>query len=340
LDGKQDSLKGKCKMKKMGRSPRVSVVIPLYNQKEFIGDAIQSVLGQSYKNIEIIVVNDGSTDNPVDVLSQYRNDIIEINQENRGLSGARNSGIRRAGGDYVQLLDADDLLTENKIERQLKYFRQGNSDLPYCRIQTLHNKKRIISERPDPVIKDMFSHYYLLWKPYPTPIHSLLFPMDIFRKHGLFDEEMKANEDRYFLAKLAISGTGFVRQDFTGGFYREHPSSMNADPLFMMEAMIHFYKVINKDLGHRFLLDKYKYNGSQMLRANCTFFYMFHIRKGTERKILKGMKEILKKHGVPLYADPLESRFRNGKLTKMKAACYYRRYMNTLKCKRGMSSGS
>ena len=86
-----------------------SVIIPNYNHAQYLGDAIQSVLDQTYRNFEIIVVDDGSTDNSREVVAGFGDQVNYIWQENRGLSAARNTGIRRAKGTYIGLLDADDM---------------------------------------------------------------------------------------------------------------------------------------------------------------------------------------------------------------------------------------
>src|ERR687898_2206392 len=87
----------------------VTVVIPCYNQAHFLGEAIESVLSQSYPNFEIIVVDDGSTDNTSEVASRYEG-VRLVRQENRGLAGARNTGIKHSEGEYLVFLDADDRL--------------------------------------------------------------------------------------------------------------------------------------------------------------------------------------------------------------------------------------
>jgi glycosyltransferase involved in cell wall biosynthesis len=88
----------------------VSVIIPTYNHAQYVGDAIQSVLDQEYRNFEIIVVDDGSTDDSQAVVAEFGAQVRYIWQENRGLSAARNTGIEAANGAYISLLDADDML--------------------------------------------------------------------------------------------------------------------------------------------------------------------------------------------------------------------------------------
>src|ERR687898_2245292 len=101
--------------------PLVTVVIPCYNQAHFLGEAIESVLSQSYEHFEIIVVDDGSTDETSEVASRYEG-VRLIRQENRGLAGARNRGLEEAKGEYVVFLDADDRLLPGALEAGLGCF--------------------------------------------------------------------------------------------------------------------------------------------------------------------------------------------------------------------------
>src|SRR5215204_1328714 len=99
----------------------VSVVIPCYNQAHFLGEAIESVLAQSYPNFEIIVVDDGSPDNTSEVAASYPR-VRLVRQENQGLSAARNSGLARSEGEYVVFLDADDRLLPGALQAGLECF--------------------------------------------------------------------------------------------------------------------------------------------------------------------------------------------------------------------------
>jgi glycosyltransferase involved in cell wall biosynthesis len=97
----------------------VSVVIPCYNQARFLGEAIESVLSQSYRAFEVVVVDDGSTDNTSEVVARYAGadaGVRLIRQENRGLAGARNRGLAEAEGEYVVFLDSDDRLLPDALQ--------------------------------------------------------------------------------------------------------------------------------------------------------------------------------------------------------------------------------
>ena len=99
----------------------LSVVIPTYNCGAFVGQAIDSALAQTYPAVEVVVVDDGSTDDTAERLRAYGGRIRVVTQENRGLSAARNAGIAAAGGTYVALLDSDDAFHPRKLEFQLRH---------------------------------------------------------------------------------------------------------------------------------------------------------------------------------------------------------------------------
>ncbi len=102
----------------------VSVVIPTHNLAAYLGKAIESALRQSYKNLEIIVVDDGSTDDTETIANRYRDKIVYLKQEKRGVAAARNRGIRASRGEYVAFLDADDFWLPLKLEEQIPYLAQ------------------------------------------------------------------------------------------------------------------------------------------------------------------------------------------------------------------------
>ena len=100
--------------------PKVSVIIPTYNREEFISETIESVLNQTYKDFEIIVIDDGSTDNTKRKLEKFNSKIKLIEQKNSERAISRNNGVKNAGGVYIAFLDSDDLWTTNKLEKQIE----------------------------------------------------------------------------------------------------------------------------------------------------------------------------------------------------------------------------
>lgn len=306
--------------------PEVSVIIPLYNQKQYVGEAIESVLDQSYSGIEMIVVNDGSTDNPFPILEKYERKIILINQKNKGLAAARNTGIEHASGEYLQFLDADDFLHKDKIKLQLEFSEIRDNIISYCEIiQYDQNSQRTYLSYIGEV-KDIFTHLYNFWYPYPLPIHSLLIKKEIFRKFGLFDEELKACEDRFFLSKLAAAGINFKYFPFKGGFRRIHKYNMNKNRLHIIENTIKYYKKLNRELGDHYLMEKFGYAGYQMMCANLTYIYGTDIAKGTGWRQLKGIRKLLREEGIKFDAGPIPLGVKKLKLKSFFLVSYLKRW--------------
>ena len=126
---------GEVTMNTGNENPKVSVIIPCYNGEKFIGEAIESVLNQTYQDFEIIIVDDGSTDNSKTVIEHYLDDkrvSYFQHQENRGIARTRNSGIKRAKGEYIAFLDNDDIWLSSKLEEQLALFSTSEVGLVCC----------------------------------------------------------------------------------------------------------------------------------------------------------------------------------------------------------------
>jgi len=117
----------------MKQSPLVSIIIPCYNTEKYIAEAIESALNQTYQNIEVIVVDDGSTDASVEIIQSFGDRLKFDIIEHKGACAARNLGLSMSQGDYIQFLDADDVLVKEKIEIQLPYLLENKADLVFCK---------------------------------------------------------------------------------------------------------------------------------------------------------------------------------------------------------------
>lgn len=127
-------------------SPKVTVVIPTYNRAHLIKDAVESVLNQTYQDFELIVIDDGSTDNTREVLAVYKDKLTYIYQTNQGRSAARNHGIKLAKAELIAFLDSDDVWFSNKLERQVPILESAPPD-----VVLVHGYKCIVDKNLQPV---------------------------------------------------------------------------------------------------------------------------------------------------------------------------------------------
>lgn len=127
---------------------KVSIIVPVYNAEKYIERCIKSLIGQTYKNIEIILINDGSEDKSLNILRNFENidkRITLINQENSGPSKARNLGIKKSTGDYIAFIDADDYVELNYIEKMIKQSNCFKSDMIVCNYKEVRKEGEIPS---------------------------------------------------------------------------------------------------------------------------------------------------------------------------------------------------
>ena len=316
---------------KKSQCSKVSVIIPLYNQKDYIADAINSVLNQSHPNIEIIVINDGSTDNPETILCKFKNKIILINQENKGTSAAKNTGIKASEGQFIQFLDADDILYKNKIEIQLNYSSShhlNNHYVSYCEIAQFNNFTNNYFLRYIGYIKDIFSSYYNFWNRYPTLIHSLLFNKNIFEDFGLFNEELYVNEDRLYFSKLSLSGVKFSYIPLIGGFRRLHSNNINKNREHVYQNSIKFYNQIHESIDDQNHYSEFYYSKYDMMCANLTYMFLLDISSGISTKNLYKLRKLLKKENIKFVFEPIPSKFKKYKSVYLLFKFLFIRYSN------------
>ena len=181
-------------MNKKKEKPLVSVIIPTFNRGWILKEAIDSVLAQSFKNFELIVVNDGSTDNTLDILSLYKNDIIAVNQDNKGVSGARNRGIALSSGKFIAFLDSDDFWMPNKLSVQVDFFNT-NHDALICQTDEIwiRNNIRVNPKKRHEKLSGMiFEPSLNLCLVSPS---AVMIKRELFKTVGLFDENLPACED-------------------------------------------------------------------------------------------------------------------------------------------------
>jgi glycosyltransferase involved in cell wall biosynthesis len=166
---------------------KISIIIPVFNTEKYLAEAIESVLSQTLKPTEIIVVDDGSTDKSVEVARQFEPLVRIISQANKGVGAARNVGIQETSGDFLAFLDADDFWTENKLEIQLSYLENNpKTDMVFGYVEQF-----ISSELPDEHKSNLKSE---LDKMQGFVAGAMLIKKTTFLKAGFFNEKLELGE--------------------------------------------------------------------------------------------------------------------------------------------------
>jgi glycosyltransferase involved in cell wall biosynthesis len=185
----------------------VSVIIPTYNRALLVQEAIRSLLAQTYVPDEIIVVDDGSTDNTMDMLSQYGPPVVPLQQPHRGRSAARNAGLRASHADLIAFLDSDDTLPQNSIERR-RYILETHPEYGVVYTDAL-----LIDENGTPLarftefnprVRPSGKIFFELAYKNLSPVHTFLFRRECLQQGGFFDETLETLEDHDFWLRMSV----------------------------------------------------------------------------------------------------------------------------------------
>jgi len=205
----------------------VSVIIPTYNRARYVTEAIDSVLAQTFSDYEIIVVDDGSTDNTREALKPYLGRIHYIYQSNKGVSAARNRGMRDAKGEWISFLDSDDIWLPRKLKQQVDdvceipsatghvvnaQYCLGTGDTDLFRLRGLKLAKGHID-----IIKEPFVH---LLKYQYASLPSFMISRRVIEKVGELDDRLAICEDFHWLLKLSAFGPWAIRNEILAKFLR------------------------------------------------------------------------------------------------------------------------
>jgi glycosyltransferase involved in cell wall biosynthesis len=214
-------------------APLVSVIIPVFNGERFLRDAVESVLAQEYSPVEIIIVDDGSTDGTEAVAKSLPETIRYLHQTNQGPAAARNRGIEHAQGSLIAFADADDLWPEAKLQLQLPYLLEDPAiEIVMGKVQQValskttdgHNQA---AEFAEPA--------------FSVNLGSAIIRKSVFERVGLFDETMRYSEDVDWFMRAREGGAAIITIDAVTLLYRQHEQNMtrgkNTSELNVLKAL-------------------------------------------------------------------------------------------------------
>ncbi len=235
-------------------NPRVSVIVPVYNAEKFLSLCLDSLVKQTYSNLEIIVINDGSTDGSQEIISNYQKrypQIISYQKKNEGIAETRNFGLSKISGEYFGFLDSDDIAETTMIEKMINKAIEEKSELVVSNFTWVYPKQEILQqEGPYEEGKEMVIRLFAtLW--------NKLYKTEFIKSTQLQFPSGNRYEDAYFLYCLApqVKKLSFVNESFVS--YIQHDSSITHTHNNQVKNMITVFELIVKYYQEKGWYDEY-----------------------------------------------------------------------------------
>jgi glycosyltransferase involved in cell wall biosynthesis len=268
----------------------VSVVIPNHNYSQYIEKAIDCALNQTYKAVEIIVVDNGSTDESRKILQAYGNEIITIFQNNQGQACARNSGLLAANGQFIALLDADDYWEKQKIEIQIDLI-QTSSEFVYTGFRQFESLTNSTISEVRPFFKGDCALAFIqnpTRSIIPGGESSALFTRELLNQVGLFNPKLSSASGRDFFRRCSRK-TNISSVDSLLMNYRAHDLNMSRNSQAMMADTLKAYQALFEDEDWKFALPLERKCMSKLLWS----FTKTSMKEGNSRETLGNLVRML-----------------------------------------------
>jgi len=284
------------------RPDRVSVVIPCYNQAHFLGDALGSLAAQSVNACEVIVVDDGSTDNTAEVASRFPG-VQTLVQRNAGLAAARNAGLRHATGDYVVFLDADDRLLPSALEVGLDALtNRPEHAFTYGRWRLVDADGSVLSVPTQPRVMEnyycAFLHMCLIWTP-----AAVMYRVAAVESAGGFDTSVNASADWDLYLRLTRGSAAYDHGE-TVADYRRHGANMTLDAAIILKSELAVLRAQRAHVRHDRELVEARRQGLHRAREHHGARLARDVRSlvsmGDWKQALQGARCLLRHHPLAL----------------------------------------
>ena len=290
----------------------ISIIVPIYNTSRFLEKCIQSILSQSYKDFELILVNDGSQDNSLEICKKYSKTdprIIIVDKKNEGVDKARFSGINISRGDYITFVDSDDWIEKDTLKVMYENMLRYNVDYVEVGMQRVFDNLRLIKKKSiSPVlgliqIPELFDKYYISYFGYniiSVSIWGKLYKTDIIKQACLQPSNLKMGEDFYFSMMLFPHLKSIYISDYIGYNYRFGGMTSRYNPSLFTDLKTLYYK-------KKELIRLYSYNkASDFIRYEIVNVFKSDINQkilykyGTKDEIIKSIEVEMKD---PIWSD-------------------------------------
>lgn len=263
--------------------PKVSIIIPAFNASKYIKHTLDSCLDQTYDNIEIIVVDDGSTDDTKNIVKSYSDNRIKyFYKENGGSATARNFGLNNSRGKYIIFLDSDDLILPNRISIHIEYLKNKNKIISYSDFRYIKNDNN----------EERYTHKFkfyngnvldkIVFKNF-IPTNCATFPRSVLNNVGMLNENIRNCEDTEYLLRSLLAGYEVNYLDNTLSLYRLHPSSKSKNKIKNYSNFIKILRMFENKIDKKLLNKAIAYNecniGRYLIKSGETKKGICYIKK-------------------------------------------------------------
>ena len=284
----------------MKKKDIVSVIIPVYNRKDMISDAVESVLSQTYKDLEVVVIDDGSTDNTVEEIKKIKDPrIVLLKAEHKGPYHARNMGIKKSKGDFIAFLDSDDMWLPEKLEKQMKQFEKNKEVfLVFTDRFVFRDKNNDYSLENDVKTEEkkiLNSHYKELLKMNYIVTSSVVVKRQVFDDLGFFIEEKRGDLDYNMWLRVARKyKISYISEPLV--LYKVHEKRMTEKRLDRINDKKYVYEIEEKWCNENNLKEEIaiinKAKSEDLKEYFMNAFFTSRNRKKSFDMLMKSKKEV------------------------------------------------
>lgn len=294
----------------------ISIVVPVYNTEKYLDKCISSILNQTFTDFELILVNDGSTDNSIDILKKYKNidsRVVIIDKKNEGSIKARKEGIKKSQSEYITFVDSDDWLENNALERAYNELKKNNSDVVVFNMYKVIDKLGLIKKENNTYyfnkkntytgdeIREELAAAYLHGHPFPAGLCGKIYKTKYIKESGKYLNRISfLGDDLYYNLEIFLKVKKVSMVNIPLYYYRAGGNTSKYMP-YLFDDMVNGYK-IQKEVIEEYYQDsiKKRYNGISIMLINTlkTCLYNIFYSDLGDVKIKETIKEYTKNNEI------------------------------------------
>ena len=308
-------------------NPKISVIIPVYNVEEYLRECLDSVVNQTLKDIEIICINDGSTDKSLEILEEYKNKenrITILTQSNSGAGVARNNGLKVANGEYIAFLDGDDFYKNDFCEKMYNKAKENNADIVVCSANSYNFSTKAYKTIPEALkIENLPQNEIFNYIDMPENIFNTfhnwnwnkIFRTDFVKNNNLKFQKLFRTNDLYFTCTALVVANRIttINEQLVNYRIDNCTSSQATNHLYPLDFIKAFFE-LRKFLVEKNLYEKTHISYLNWLIDGCLYNINSQKKSNTKKQIIKSIRENVSDLGLQNLSKLEKSKLANHKI--------------------------